>query len=71
MKEIWKKIPKAYNQDLDGKIVICMVEGTIECSDIYEAYWDEDESKWGFIDSNGVTCEEWNGIPTHYKLANE
>lgn len=63
----WKKITQ--KSDLDCKVVYVKVDG-IECSDLYNAYWSHENDRWEFIDRNSVTCREWNGEPTHYRLVN-
>lgn len=65
-----KKIPKGYCKKLDGKYVFVRVLGiTKPVKEMYQATWDG--GKWVFMDDNCVTCEEWNGQPTHYKLVND
>lgn len=62
----WKKITNESN--LEGKIVVVKTEGKYIRDDLYEAYWSDENKRWEFMDHNSVTCREWNGEPTHYKL---
>ena len=62
----WKKISD--NSDLEGLSVTVKTDGQHVRDNHYTAYWSGDNQRWEFEDKNGVTCREWNGEPTHYKL---
>lgn len=57
--------------NLEGKVVHIRTDNKHDREDLYSAYWSYDNKRWEFIDANSVTCREWNGEPTHYKLIND
>ena len=63
----WKKIT---NKSKIGGMVYVKTEGNVIRDDIYSPVFSHERDRWEFIDSNCVTCREWNGEPTHYKLVN-
>jgi hypothetical protein len=65
----WKKITD--KSELEGKTVRLKVCGDCECDELYNAYWNNEVNEWQFWDGNDVSCREWNGDPTHYKLVNK
>ena len=65
----WKKING--KSKLEGKVVLLKTEGNIARDDNYEPYWSDENQRWEFIDTNGVTCREYHGEPTHYMFVNE
>ena len=67
-KDGWTRVVNIKSLGIDGKHVNLKVEGR-EVKNSYQATFDGEV--WSFTDSNEVTCREWEGEPSHFRLVNK